>query len=149
MRSRNFGPLFVFAFNFPRALNNLGGQLAGMEAVELSAKGRHPPARFSRCPQNNLGSALSKIPGRLPEAIAQYQFALQLEPDFRRAAQQPAKAFSQTPPPDGRRRRGSLKAALRSSPDSRGFRAILFLALARMGRKNEAIPHFEVACGSE
>ncbi|MGA3078183.1 MAG: tetratricopeptide repeat protein, partial [Bryobacteraceae bacterium] len=34
---------------------------------------------------NNLGRALSQIPGRLPEAIAEYRAALRIKPDYAQA----------------------------------------------------------------
>jgi tetratricopeptide (TPR) repeat protein len=46
---------------------------------------------------NNLGSALARIPGRMPEAIEYYMRALKLRPDYPEAHNNLANALSQSP----------------------------------------------------
>ena len=45
----------------------------------------------------NLGSALSKLPGRLPDAMVEYQVALRIEPDYAEAHYNLGKALLQLP----------------------------------------------------
>jgi len=65
---------------------------------------------------NNLGNALERIPGRLPEAIAEFEAALRSEPDFAEAHVNLGKALAQTP---GRLPEAiaEYEAALRIRPD--------------------------------
>jgi tetratricopeptide (TPR) repeat protein len=56
----------------------------------------------ARCPENafahdNLGTALVKIPGRLPEAIAQYEWSLRLRPNDPQTHNNLGYALEQTP----------------------------------------------------
>ena len=46
---------------------------------------------------HNLGVALAEEPGRLPEAIAQYEAALEIKPDYARARTDLGNALSKTP----------------------------------------------------
>jgi Flp pilus assembly protein TadD len=46
---------------------------------------------------NNLGRALSQLPGRLPEAIAEFRTALQIKPDYAQARANLAAACVQDP----------------------------------------------------
>jgi tetratricopeptide (TPR) repeat protein len=64
----------------------------------------------------NLANALARIPGRLPEAIAEYQAALRIDPDFAEAHVNLTNTLARTP--------GGLpeaiaeyEAALRIRPD--------------------------------
>ncbi len=63
-----------------------------------------------------MGTVLANIPGRLPEAIAEFQAALRSEPDLLEAHVNLANALAQTP---GRRADAirEYEAALRLRPD--------------------------------
>jgi tetratricopeptide (TPR) repeat protein len=64
----------------------------------------------------DLGTVLANTPGRLPEATAEFQAALRIEPDFLEAHVNLANALAQTP---GRHADAirEYEAALRLRPD--------------------------------
>jgi tetratricopeptide (TPR) repeat protein len=64
----------------------------------------------------NLGNILSQLPGRLPDAMAEYQTALRIEPDYAEAHNNLGNALSQIPGrlPDAI---AQYEAALRIRPD--------------------------------
>ena len=96
-------------------------------------------------PHYNLGIELERIPGRLPEAIAEYQAALGIEPDFAEARGNLANALAQTP---GRLEEAlrEYREALRIRPDSAALHYNLANTLARMpGRLPEAIGEYRAA----
>jgi tetratricopeptide (TPR) repeat protein len=91
-----------------------------------------------------LANALAQIPGRLPEAVAEYQAALRIRPDFAEGHQNLGNAFMQMP--------GHLaeaaeeyRAALRYQPDMPEVHYSLGNALAEMGRQEEAISEYRQA----
>jgi tetratricopeptide (TPR) repeat protein len=92
--------------------------------------------------QGNLGYALFQQ-GHIPEAIAHYQEALRLAPDFAEARYNLGTAWLRT------NRVGpaiaEYEAALRLKPASAGMHNNLATALAESGRLPEAIAHFEQA----
>ena len=93
----------------------------------------------------NLGLALSVIPGRLPEAISQYQAALQIEPNAARVHANYGYALAQIP---GRLQEAiaELREALRIDPDSPISHTNLGIALASIpGHLPEAIGEYETA----
>jgi tetratricopeptide (TPR) repeat protein len=93
----------------------------------------------------NLGLALERIPYRLPEAITEYQTALQIDPSFVEARNNLANALAQTP---GRLAEAiaEYQAALRIRPDLAAAHYNLANTLARMpGRLAEAIAEYQAA----
>lgn len=91
---------------------------------------------------NNLGSALDKIPGRLNEAIAQYQEALRLNPNYVEAHYNLGRALAmldRTPEAIAQ-----YEEALRLNPGYVNAHYNLGLTLEKMpGRMNEAIAQYE------
>ena len=102
------------------------------------------------CPEsskthNNLGGALAKLPGRLPDAIVEYQVSLRIEPDYSEAHFNLANALSRLPGrlPDAI---AEYQAALRIDPDYAAAHNNLGLALANSGgRWQEAIAEYQAA----
>jgi tetratricopeptide (TPR) repeat protein len=93
---------------------------------------------------NNLGNALAQT-GRLPDAIAEYEEALRIVPDYSEANNNLGAALLQTP---GRQTDAiaHLEAALRIDPDYAEAHNNLAGALLDMpGRLPDAIAHFEQA----
>jgi len=93
----------------------------------------------------NLGSALSKLPDRLPDAIVEYQVALQIEADYAEAHFDLGNALSRLPGrlPDAVT---EYRAALRIRPDYAAAHNNLGLALANSGgRWPEAIAEYQAA----
>jgi tetratricopeptide (TPR) repeat protein len=93
----------------------------------------------------NLGLALSKIPGRLPEAIAEYEVALRLNPDFVNANVNLGAALTNT---SGRLPEAiaHLEAALKIEPDFAAAHLDLAKALAKApDRLPDAVREFETA----
>jgi tetratricopeptide (TPR) repeat protein len=94
---------------------------------------------------NNLGLAWSKMPGRLPDAIAEYEEALHLKPDFPEAHNNLGLAWSKMP---GRLNDAiaEYEEALRLQPDYAGAYNNLGLVWSKMpGRLKDAIAEFEEA----
>jgi tetratricopeptide (TPR) repeat protein len=93
----------------------------------------------------NLGVAWSQMPGRLNDAIAQYEAALRLKPDHAKAHYNLGVAWSQMP---GRLSDAiaEYEAALRLRPDYAEAHNNLGLAWAQMpGRLNDAIGQYQAA----
>jgi tetratricopeptide (TPR) repeat protein len=94
---------------------------------------------------NNLGRALEKIPGRLDDAIGQYQEALRLDPSFAEAHNNLGVAWGKTP---GRLSEAiaEYEAALRLKPDSAEAHNNMGNAFLKIpGRQEAAIAQFEAA----
>ncbi|MGH7010304.1 MAG: tetratricopeptide repeat protein [Caulobacteraceae bacterium] len=94
---------------------------------------------------NNLGNVLAKIPGRLSDAIAQYEEALRIKPDYFEAHDNLANALAKIP---GRLNDAiaQFDEALRLNPDFADAHDDLGNVLMRIqGRQNEAIAQFEEA----
>jgi len=93
---------------------------------------------------HNLGVALADDPGRLPEAIAQYQAALAIKPDYARARTDLGNALSKI----GRLQEAvaQYQAALRLEPDAAIPHNNLGNALSQIpGRLPEAIAEYQAA----
>ncbi|MGA3016269.1 MAG: tetratricopeptide repeat protein [Bryobacteraceae bacterium] len=102
------------------------------------------------CPESakirfNLGTALSKLPGRLPDAIAEFEAAVRIKPDFAVAHDNLGNALSQVPGrlPDAI---AEFEAAVRIKPDFAEAHINLGNALSKLpGRLPDAIAQFEAA----
>jgi tetratricopeptide (TPR) repeat protein len=98
---------------------------------------------------NNLGLCWSKMPGRLNDAIAQYEAALQLKPDYADAHNNLGVAWARLP---GRSNDAiaEFEAVLRLQPDDFKAHSNLGVALAQIpARLNDAIAHYEAAVRSQ
>ncbi len=95
-------------------------------------------------PHYNLGNALARLPGRLPEAVAEYEAALRIRGDDADAHDNLGTALAHTP---GRLAEAitEYQAALRIRPDSADAYDNLGNALAAMGRLPEAIAAYRAA----
>ena len=94
---------------------------------------------------NNLGNVLFKIPGRLPEALVNFEAALRLKPDFAEAHFNRGNGLAKTP---GRLPEAitEYETALRLRPNEPLAHISLGAALAQMpGRLPEAITQFQTA----
>src|ERR1019366_9468603 len=102
------------------------------------------------CPEsskthNNLGDALAKLPGRLPDAVVEYQVSLRIDPDYSEAHFNLANALSRLPGrlPDAI---AEYQAALRIDPEYAAAHNNLGFALANSGgRWQEAIAEYQAA----
>jgi len=102
------------------------------------------------CPESalahyNLANELERIPGRLPEAIAEYRQAVRIDPDRADAHDNLGNALSGMPGglPEAI---GEYRAALRTGPDYAAVHNDLANALARMpGSLPEAIAEYRAA----
>jgi tetratricopeptide (TPR) repeat protein len=105
---------------------------------------RHPRTSRGHC---NLGIALAQMPGRLPDAMAQFEAALRINPNYAEAHDNLAMALAKMPGrlPDAI---AHYEAALQIKPTDAGAHNNLGRALAEMpGRLPEAIEQFEAALG--
>src|SRR5580658_8634783 len=94
---------------------------------------------------NNLGKALAKMPGRENEAIAQFEEAARLKPDFSEAHYNLGAAWLKVP---GRMNDAvaQFEDAIRLNPDFVAAHINLGAALARLpGRLNDAIAQYREA----
>jgi tetratricopeptide (TPR) repeat protein len=91
---------------------------------------------------NNLGSVFNRL-GRLPDAIGEYEQALQLKPDYAEAHYNLGVALVQL----GRLPEavGHWEQALRIKPDFAEVHCALGIALEHAGRVQDAIGHYEQA----
>jgi len=102
----------------------------------------------AKCPQNeraqyNLGCVLQATPGRLDEAVARYEEALRLRPDYAEAHNNLGNALEsmgRTPEAIAH-----LEEALRLKPDYAEAHNDLGIALSSAGRMPEAIAQYEEA----
>ena len=93
----------------------------------------------------NLGAALAQIPGRLPDAVTQYQAALQIRPDYEAAHYNLGNGLARM---TGQQARAiaEYEAALRSDSSLAEAHYSLGNALSHMpGRLDDAITHYEAA----
>jgi tetratricopeptide (TPR) repeat protein len=93
---------------------------------------------------NNLGVILADRPGRLPEAIAEFEASLRIKPDNRQAQNNLGNALLTTP---GRMPEGipHLQAALALNPNFPETHYNLALALSLTGKTAEAIAEYKAA----
>jgi tetratricopeptide (TPR) repeat protein len=94
---------------------------------------------------DQLGAALSNIPGRLPEAISEYGAALRIKPDFANAHMNLGKALAKIPDrlPDAIQ---EFEAALRIEPDFADAHLNLGAALVKIpDRLPDAIQEYRAA----
>jgi protein O-mannosyl-transferase len=94
-------------------------------------------------PHNNLGFALLEIPGRLPDAIAEYQAALRIRPDYVEAHYDLGNALVKA----GRLPEAiaEFQAAVRIAPNYADAHNNLGNVLFEAGRLSEAIEQFHIA----
>jgi tetratricopeptide (TPR) repeat protein len=111
------------------------------ETLYLATIERNPASWMAH---NNLGLAWSKIPGRLDDAVAQYQDALRLKPDIAETHTNLGSAFSMMP---GRQVEAiaQFNEALSLDPKYPDAHFYLANALVATGRIPEAIAHYEDA----
>ncbi len=111
------------------------------QTLYLETLARNPASWMAH---NNLGLAWSKIPGRLGDAIAQYQEALRLKPDIAETHTNLGKAWAETP---GRLSDAvaEYEEALRLDPNYADAHFYLANTLVQTGRVPEAIHHYEEA----
>ena len=92
---------------------------------------------------NNLGSMLSRRTGRIEEAIAQYEQALRINPDYAQAHCALGMALAQAGKPQEAIR--EYEYALQLEPDFADAHVSLGVALEKLGRLEDAIRHYEEA----
>jgi protein O-mannosyl-transferase len=111
------------------------------QTLYLETLARNPGSWMAH---NNLGLAWSKIPGRLDDAVAQYQEALRLKPDIAETHTNLGKAWAETP---GRMNDAiaEYRDALRLDADYPDAHFYLANALVQTGQIPEAIHHYEEA----
>ena len=132
--------------DFADAHNNLAlsledmGNVSAAEAEYKTALKLRPADAWTH---NNLGALLASIPGRQPEAIAEYQAALKIDPNMFTARCNLASSLSQ----QGRysAAREQYDEALKLKPDYADGHVGLGVMLAKMGRVDDAIAQFETA----
>jgi tetratricopeptide (TPR) repeat protein len=92
----------------------------------------------------NLGAALSRIPGRAPDAIAEYRTALRIEPNYAQARYDLGTALLKAPDrlPEAVT---ELEAALLSQPDDPEVHNNLGKALAQSGKIGDAVAEYQTA----
>jgi tetratricopeptide (TPR) repeat protein len=94
---------------------------------------------------NNLGKVLAELPGRLPDAIAEYEAALRIYPDFAEGHNNLGNALSHVPGmlPDAI---AELETALRLAPDYAKAHYNLGNVLSQVpGRLQDAIAQYQAA----
>jgi len=103
----------------------------------------------AKCPGSarahyNLGAAMAGVPGRLPEAVSEYEKALQIQPSYPGAHNNLGCILANIP---GRLPEaiGHFEAAFRLAPDYATARNNFGIVLYKNGRISEAISQFEEA----
>jgi tetratricopeptide (TPR) repeat protein len=102
------------------------------------------------CPEsakthNNLGNALEQVPGRLPDALIEYQVALRIDPDYAEAHNNLGLALVNSGGPL-QEAVAEFEAALRINPDYAEAHNNLGTALSQQpGRLPDAIAQYEAA----
>ena len=134
--------------------------LAALAGLTWRQCGRYrDPVTFYRtaaelCPassvaHNHYGAALAVLPGRMPEAIAQFEAALRARPDFAQAENNLGIALADelAKIPDRLAEAATrYEQALRISPDNADVHNNAAVVLAKLpGRMPEAFAHFEAA----
>ncbi|HEY1792140.1 MAG TPA: tetratricopeptide repeat protein [Opitutaceae bacterium] len=111
------------------------------ESLYLDTLARNPGSWMAH---NNLGLAWSKLPGRLDDAIAQYQAALRLKPDIAETHTNLGRAWLQTP---GRTDDAvaEFREAIRVDPKYPDAHFYLANSLVAKGDIKEAIENYETA----
>jgi len=92
----------------------------------------------------SLGVVLSTVPGKLPQAIAEFEEAIRIHPNYSEAHDDLGNALEGVPGRTGEAIR-QYDEALRIRPDFAEAHNDLGLALARTGRVPEAIKEYEAA----
>jgi tetratricopeptide (TPR) repeat protein len=115
------------------------------ETLYLTTIERNPGSWMAH---NNLGLAWSKVPGRLDDAVAQYQEALRLKSDIAETHTNLGSAWARMP---GRQSDAiaQYEEALRLDPKYADAHFYLANALVEAGRVPEAIQHYEAALRSD
>jgi len=117
------------------------GMFHDNQALYLTTLERNPASWMAH---NNLGLAWSKMPGRVDDAVAQYEEALRLRPDIAETHTNLGNAWSQMPGKMGNAV-AQYEEALRLQPDYADAHFYLGNALVQGGRIPEAIHHYEEA----
>jgi tetratricopeptide (TPR) repeat protein len=117
------------------------GMFRDNETLYLATLARNPGSWMAH---NNLGLAWSKEPGRLDDAVAQYQEALRLKPDIAETHTNLGSAWSMMPGRLGDAI-AQFQEALRLKPDYPDAHFYLANALVQAGRIPEAVQHYEDA----
>jgi tetratricopeptide (TPR) repeat protein len=100
-------------------------------------------------PHNNLGDTLATLPGRLPDAIAQFHTALRIRPDYADAHYNLANALARTPG-DLPAAVSEYQSALRIEPGFAQAHLNLGTVLAQLpGRLADAIAEFQAAARAD
>ncbi len=137
---RWLGPVVAAALSV--LLGSLAWAHCGMfhdnQTLYLTTIARNPGSWMAH---NNLGLAWSKMPGRLDDAVAQYEEALRLKPDIAETHTNLGSALSRIP---GRLDDAvaQFEEALRLKPDYADAHFYLANALVQTGRIPEAIGHY-------
>jgi tetratricopeptide (TPR) repeat protein len=140
---RGLGP--VLAAALAATLGALTWSHCGMfhdnQTLYLATIARNPGSWMAH---NNLGLVWSKVPGRLDDAIAQYEDALGLKPDIAETHTNLGSALSQVPGRLGDAI-AQFEEALKLQPDYADAQFYLANALVQSGRIPEAVLHYEEA----
>jgi tetratricopeptide (TPR) repeat protein len=115
------------------------------ETLYLTTIERNPGSWMAH---NNLGLAWSKLPGRLDDAVAQYQEALHLKSDIAETHTNLGSAWSRMPGKESDAI-AQFEEALRLDPKYADAHFYLANALVETGRIPEAITHYEAALRSD
>ncbi len=115
------------------------------ETLYLTTIERNPGSWMAH---NNLGLAWSKMPGRLDDAVAQYQEALRLKSDIAETHTNLGNAWLKMPGRQGDAI-AQFEEALRLDPKYADAHFYLANALVETGHIPEAIQHYEAALRSD